>query len=152
MSLSLGKSPYLELSLAKISSGLKAIDCLARSLHTPAHDRDTSMARNLDGCSLQRTTGSGSRESFPKIITIDLIPIPEHPLHERRTCRLGSVFRQSRLELFAQVRPPGNPSDTPGSEDDREFFLDGRIDEIELFVGRALSDRDTRNLRCRQCR
>jgi hypothetical protein len=46
----------------------------------------------------------------------------------------------------------GNPSDTPGSEDDREFFLDGRIDEIELFVGRALSDRDTRNLRCRQCR
>lgn len=34
----------------------------------------------------------------------------------------------------------GNPSDTPGSEDTREFFLNGRIDEVELFVGRALDD------------
>jgi hypothetical protein len=32
----------------------------------------------------------------------------------------------------------GNPSDTPGSEDEREFFLNGRIDEVELFIGRAL--------------
>jgi predicted GH43/DUF377 family glycosyl hydrolase len=32
----------------------------------------------------------------------------------------------------------GNPSDTPGSEDDRGFFLNGRIDEVALFVGRAL--------------
>jgi Concanavalin A-like lectin/glucanases superfamily len=34
----------------------------------------------------------------------------------------------------------GSPSDTPGSEDERGFFLNGRIDEVELFVGRALSD------------
>jgi N-acetylneuraminic acid mutarotase len=34
----------------------------------------------------------------------------------------------------------GNPSDTPGSIDTREFFFNGRIDEVELFVGRALSD------------
>jgi hypothetical protein len=34
----------------------------------------------------------------------------------------------------------GNPRDTPGSADTREFFLNGRIDEVELFVGRALSD------------
>jgi len=34
----------------------------------------------------------------------------------------------------------GSPSDTPGSDDEREFFLNGRIDEVELFVGRALSD------------
>jgi hypothetical protein len=34
----------------------------------------------------------------------------------------------------------GSPSDTPGSEDERGFFLNGRIDELELFVGRALSD------------
>jgi hypothetical protein len=34
----------------------------------------------------------------------------------------------------------GNPNDTPGSTDDRGFFLNGRIDEVELFVGRALSD------------
>ena len=32
----------------------------------------------------------------------------------------------------------GNPSDTPGSEDDRGFYLDGQIDEVQLFVGRAL--------------
>jgi hypothetical protein len=32
----------------------------------------------------------------------------------------------------------GSPIDTPGSEDDRGFFLNGRIDEVELFVGRAL--------------
>jgi Concanavalin A-like lectin/glucanases superfamily len=34
----------------------------------------------------------------------------------------------------------GNPDDTPGSTDDRGFFLNGRIDEVEVFVGRALSD------------
>ena len=32
----------------------------------------------------------------------------------------------------------GSPSDTPDSEDTREFYLNGRIDEVELFVGRAL--------------
>ena len=32
----------------------------------------------------------------------------------------------------------GGPADTPGSEDDRGFFLKGRIDEVELFVGKAL--------------
>jgi hypothetical protein len=32
----------------------------------------------------------------------------------------------------------GSPDDTPGSEDDSGFFLNGRIDEVELFVGRAL--------------
>jgi len=32
----------------------------------------------------------------------------------------------------------GNPTDTPGSEDERQFYLNGRIDEVQLFVGRAL--------------
>jgi len=32
----------------------------------------------------------------------------------------------------------GSPSDTPGSEDDRGFYLTGGIDEVEIFVGRAL--------------
>lgn len=32
----------------------------------------------------------------------------------------------------------GNPIDTPGSEDESGFFLNGRVDEAELFVGRAL--------------
>jgi hypothetical protein len=34
----------------------------------------------------------------------------------------------------------GNPDDTPGSTDDRGFFLNGRIDEVEVFVGRALAN------------
>jgi uncharacterized repeat protein (TIGR01451 family) len=34
----------------------------------------------------------------------------------------------------------GSPDDTPGSTDTRGFFLNGGIDEVELFVGRALSD------------
>jgi hypothetical protein len=33
----------------------------------------------------------------------------------------------------------GNPEDTPGSQDERNFYLNGRIDEVELFVGTALS-------------
>jgi len=36
----------------------------------------------------------------------------------------------------------GSPEDTPGSEDERGFFLNGRIDEVELTVGRALSDEE----------
>ena len=36
----------------------------------------------------------------------------------------------------------GGPVDTPGSSDGRGFFLNGRIDEVELFVGRALSDKE----------
>jgi hypothetical protein len=34
----------------------------------------------------------------------------------------------------------GSPSDTPGSEDDNGFFLNGRIDEVQLLVGRALHE------------
>ena len=32
----------------------------------------------------------------------------------------------------------GSPSDTPGSEDERGVFLNGRIDAVQLFAGRAL--------------
>ena len=32
----------------------------------------------------------------------------------------------------------GHPDDTEGSEDDRGFYLNGRIDEAQIFVGRAL--------------
>jgi hypothetical protein len=38
----------------------------------------------------------------------------------------------------------GGPEDTPGSIDDRGLFLDGRIDEVRLFVGRALSNNEIR--------
>jgi len=38
----------------------------------------------------------------------------------------------------------GDPEDTPGSIDDRGLFLDGRIDEARLVVGRALSNDDIR--------
>jgi len=33
----------------------------------------------------------------------------------------------------------GNVFDTPGSEEPRAVFLNGRIDEVEIFVGRALA-------------
>jgi len=33
----------------------------------------------------------------------------------------------------------GNPDDTEGSQDDRGFYLNGRIDEVHLFVGQALT-------------
>ena len=42
--------------------GLETVDYLACSLHTRAHHRDTSMARNFSACSLQRATGPGSGE------------------------------------------------------------------------------------------
>jgi hypothetical protein len=32
----------------------------------------------------------------------------------------------------------GNPADTPGSEDENGFFLNGQIDEVQLFIGTAL--------------
>jgi len=34
----------------------------------------------------------------------------------------------------------GNPFDTPGSIDDRGFYLNGRIDEVEIYIGTALSE------------
>jgi hypothetical protein len=33
----------------------------------------------------------------------------------------------------------GNPIDTPGSGDDRGFFVNGRIDEVQISAGKALS-------------
>jgi hypothetical protein len=36
----------------------------------------------------------------------------------------------------------GNPHDTPGSQDTRQFYLHGAIDEVQLWVGTALSDQD----------
>jgi hypothetical protein len=39
----------------------------------------------------------------------------------------------------------GGPNDTPGSQDDGGFYLDGAIDEIQLYVGTALADQDIIN-------
>jgi hypothetical protein len=36
----------------------------------------------------------------------------------------------------------GNPEDTPGSQDDSDAYLDGRIDEVQLYQGTPLSDSD----------
>jgi hypothetical protein len=40
----------------------------------------------------------------------------------------------------------GSPDDTLGSLDRRGFFLHGDLDEIEIFVGRALSDEQIRQI------
>ena len=36
----------------------------------------------------------------------------------------------------------GGRNDTPGSQSDQQFFLNGQIDEVQLFVGRALSNEE----------
>ena len=48
----------------------------------------------------------------------------------------GNVDSTSSLKFGHR----GSPDNTPGSFDTRGFFLNGRIDEVELFVGRALDD------------
>lgn len=40
----------------------------------------------------------------------------------------------------------GNFSDTPGSESDQNFYLNGRIDEVEVFTGLALSHDEIRDI------
>lgn len=40
----------------------------------------------------------------------------------------------------------GNATDTPGSESDQEFYLNGRLDEVELFVGWALTRRQIQSI------
>jgi hypothetical protein len=39
----------------------------------------------------------------------------------------------------------GNPQDTPGSRDERQFYLNGRVDEAMLF-NRALTDEEIRSI------
>ena len=49
----------------------------------------------------------------------------------------------------------GSPDNTPGSLDDRGFYLDGRVDEVEFHVGRALSTAEIQELashRAGRCR
>ncbi len=48
----------------------------------------------------------------------------------------GNVDSTSSLKFGHR----GSPNNTPGSFDDRGFFLNGHIDEVELFVGRALDN------------
>jgi hypothetical protein len=40
----------------------------------------------------------------------------------------------------------GNPDDTPGSMDERQFYTHGAIDDVRYWVGTALSDDDIRSL------
>jgi hypothetical protein len=60
----------------------------------------------------------------------------------------GGVDPSGTLDTTSSLKfgHRGSPNDTPGSLDDRGFFLDGRIDEIELFVERALSDDEIRSI------
>jgi hypothetical protein len=47
---------------------------------------------------------------------------------------VGSLDSESSLKFGHR----GAPSDTPGSQDESGFFLNGRVDEVELFVGTAV--------------
>lgn len=74
----------------------------------------------------------------------------------RRLGTLFSVFQNGALTVSSNVvcnldSPSslkfghrGNPTDTPGSKDERQFWLDGAIDEPTIYVGRALTDLEIR--------
>jgi len=55
----------------------------------------------------------------------------------------NSFFAEGNMEAGSSASIKfghrGNSADTPGSEDESGFYLDGGIDEVEIFVGRALS-------------
>lgn len=108
----------------------------------------------LDGNYLRLAMDDGTGE-----ITVDsdMLPIPTdtwtHFAANRETTRRGT-----KITLYMNGVPVatgtallnldsdsslkfghrGNSGDTPGSEDNRDFYLNGRIDEVQLFVGRAL--------------
>jgi hypothetical protein len=56
----------------------------------------------------------------------------------------GEGFFDGNLDSLSSLKfgHRGSPNDTPGSQDTRGFYLNGRIDEVELFVGRALKDEE----------
>lgn len=70
----------------------------------------------------------------------------------RRSCGVAGIFVNGTLVASGtfldnsdstsslKFGHRGDQRDTPGSTDDRGFFLNGLIDEVELFVGHALSD------------
>ncbi len=79
----------------------------------------------------------------------------------RRANNMGTIFVNGEIVAIGQLAYDadsesslkfghrGSPDDvppTPGSEDTRGFFLDGRIDEVELFVGRALTDQEIQDI------
>jgi Concanavalin A-like lectin/glucanases superfamily len=89
-------------------------------------------------------------------VNSDVLPIPSRTwVHFAATRKSGLVTLYMNGSPVAAGEVPinldsdsslkfghrGNPDDTPGSEDERGFYLNGRIDEVELFIGRALSPR-----------
>jgi hypothetical protein len=75
----------------------------------------------------------------------------------RRMAGTMSIFVNGSLVASADMTNPdkvadstatlkfghrGGPDDTPRSRDRRGFFLNGEVDEIQLFVGQGLSDAD----------
>jgi cysteine-rich repeat protein len=52
----------------------------------------------------------------------------------------GTSFGDMSSSASLKFGHRGGPSDTPGSDDPRGFFLNGSIDEVMLFVGSAPSD------------
>ena len=78
-----------------------------------------------------------------------------HHFAARRQGSVGTLFMNGKPIASGSLDPVnldttsslkfghrGSPTDTPGSEDERGFFVNGRIDEVDLFVGRALSDEE----------
>lgn len=107
----------------------------------------------LDGNILRMAVAAGGEE-----IDVDsgVLSIPTHTwLHFAATRKSGLITLYMNGMPVATGAAPlnldsnsslkfghrGNKVDTPGpppSEDERGFYLNGRIDEVQLFVGRAL--------------
>lgn len=83
------------------------------------------------------------------------LPIPARRWNHYAATRAGDVVTLffNGIPVIAAIAPTvnvdsssslkfghrGAPSDTPGSEDESGFYLNGRIDEVEITVGVALS-------------
>jgi len=54
----------------------------------------------------------------------------------------GGGFNPGDLDSISSLKlgHRGGPGDTPGSVDERGFYFNGRMDEVQYFVGRALTD------------
>jgi Concanavalin A-like lectin/glucanases superfamily len=74
---------------------------------------------------------AGRRQGTTATILVNGIPVASGTLGSSASTNTASSLKFGHR---------GSPSDTPGSSDGRGFFLKGRIDEVELFVGTALLD------------
>jgi Concanavalin A-like lectin/glucanases superfamily len=123
---------------------------------------ETYEQRSQEGWALTKLRNNVIGFGFSRAGGIDTKPLdlPTHTWIQvvaRRMAGTMSIFVNGTLVASAEMTNPdkvadsmatlkfghrGSPDDTPGSRDRRGFFLNGEVDEIQLFIGRGLSDAD----------